>query len=48
MRNKILVIVLTAILGAAAAAGAVWTELQSLDITEVKDGLYMITGNGGN
>ena len=48
MRNKILVIALAAIVGTAVAAAGVWSELQSLDITEVKDGLYMITGNGGN
>jgi glyoxylase-like metal-dependent hydrolase (beta-lactamase superfamily II) len=48
MKNKILVIALAAIVGTAAAAAAVWTGMQSLDITEVKDGLYMITGNGGN
>ena len=48
MKNKMLVIVLAAIVGTAAAAAGVWSELQSLDITEVKDGLYMITGNGGN
>ena len=48
MKNKILVIALAAIVGTVAATATVWTVQQGLGITEVKDGLYMITGNGGN
>lgn len=51
MRNKILIIALVALGGSAAAALTAFTQqgdAEPLAISEVVDGLYMITGPGGN
>ena len=50
MRNKILIVALAASVGVGAAALTAFTQAQAepLAITEVVDGLYMITGPGGN
>ena len=50
MRNKILIVAFAAFVGAGAAAVTALTQgqAQPLEITEVADGLYMITGSGGN
>ena len=52
MRNKILVIALAALVGVGAATVTAFTQAQQaqppLAITEVVDGLYIITGPGGN
>ena len=51
MRSKILVIALAAIIATTAAGLTALTQQQAqppVEITEVKDGLYVITGPGGN
>ena len=50
MNNKILVVALAAFVGVGAAALTAFTQGQAapLAINEVVDGLYMITGSGGN
>ena len=50
MRNKIMVVALAAFLatGAAVVNGVSQQQAQPLEISEVADGLYVITGSGGN
>ena len=51
MRNKFLIVALAAFAGVSAAALSAFTQGQAqppLAITEVVEGLYMITGPGGN
>ena len=50
MRNKILIVAFAAFVGAGAATLTAFTQgqAQPLEISEVVDGLYLITGSGGN